>query len=95
MFGREDELVRYLLALGLGSAVLSGLLTWAAVWRYGRRRAIAVPITALVAIGVLMWRGAERGGHEAVVLSAYALTFAGPAVAGALLALMLAGRRKG
>jgi hypothetical protein len=95
MFGREDELVLYLLGLGLGTAVLSGLLTGIAAWRYGRRRAIAVPILALAAIGLLMWRGAGRGSEHAMTLGVFAMIFAGPAVAGGLLGLALAGRRKG
>ena len=94
MFGREDELVWYLLALGLGTALLTGALTWAAAWRYGRRRAIVVPILALAAIGLQVWRGMGRGGHDAMNLAAVALALAVPAVIGALLALVLSGRRK-
>jgi hypothetical protein len=93
MFGREDELLLYLLGLGLGTAGLTGLLTWLAAWRYGRRRAVAVPMLALAAIGLLLWRGADRGGQDATNLSALAMVFAGPAVVGGLLALSLSGRR--
>ncbi|WP_135450225.1 MULTISPECIES: hypothetical protein [Tabrizicola] len=89
MFGREDELLRLVFALGLGMTFLSALLTWVAAWRYGRRRALVVPVLALVAVAVLALRGQGLDAGQATQTIAFAMVFAGPAVAGALLGLGL------
>lgn len=95
MFGREDDLMRLVLLLGLVSAVLSALLTWAVARRYGRARALAVPVLALVAVAAQMWRATGLASHEAMTSVTTALVFAGPALAGALLGLVLSRPRKG
>lgn len=95
MFGREDDLATYLLALGLGTALLTAVMTWLAAWRYGRGRAMAIPVLALVALGILMWRVAGEGGAVALDLGAFGLIFAGPVVAGGLLGLLLSRRGGG
>ncbi|MFN6924864.1 MAG: hypothetical protein ACK4P8_04375 [Tabrizicola sp.] len=89
MFGREDELLRLVFGLGLGMTLLSALLTWAAAWRYGRRRALVVPVLALVAVAVLALRAQGLDAGQATQTIAFAMVFAGPAVAGALLGLGL------
>jgi hypothetical protein len=94
MFGREDELVRLLLALGVGSGLLSAVLTWAVARRYGRARALVVPVLALAAVAVMLGRAGAAGGHEAMGAISAALVLAGPAVAGGLLGLVLSGWRK-
>ena len=89
MFGREDELIRYLLALGSGTAALTALLTWAAARRYGRPRALVIPVLALVAVAGLVWRTHGTGGQAGMGITAATVVLAGPAVAGGLLGLAL------
>ncbi len=95
MFGLEEELRNLVLTLGLGMALLSAVITWAAARRYGRKRALVVPILALVAVGALVFRAHGTVADEAMRMTAFAMLFAGPAVAGGLLGLILSGRRKG
>ncbi len=95
MDGIDDKLILYLLALGLGAAVLSALLTWAAARRYGRSRGLLIPVLAMLAVAVQLWRSTGTAGHDPLWAAIVALIFAGPAVAGGLLGLALAGRRKG
>lgn len=95
MFGREDELVRYLWLLGGGSLILSAGITWAVARRYGRGKALLVPFLALLAVGVMIWRAAGLDGQGAMGAIAAAKVFAGPAVAGGLLGLVLSGSRRG
>jgi phosphotransferase system glucose/maltose/N-acetylglucosamine-specific IIC component len=92
MFGRENELLAYLVAMGLATAALTALLTWLAGWRYGRRRAIVVPILALVALGILMVRVAGEGGASAMDFGAFGMIYAGPVIAGGLVGLVLSRR---
>lgn len=89
MFGHEDELRRLVLGLGLGMALLSALITWAAARRYGRVRALVVPVLALVAVAVLVLRAHGLVASDAMRMTAFAMVFAGPAVAGGLLGLVL------
>lgn len=89
MFGHEDELRRLVFGLGLGMALLSALITWAAARRYGRLRALVIPFLALVAVAVLVFRANGMAAADAMQMTAVAMVFAGPAVAGGLLGLVL------
>jgi hypothetical protein len=95
MFDLEDPLVRSLWGLGGGSLVLTALITWAMARRYGQRRALVVPAAALLAAGLMLWRSASFAGHDALSATAAAMLLAGPALAGGLLGLLLAGLRRG
>jgi len=85
----------HLVAIGLGSALLAGLMTWAVARRYGRRHALAVPLLALLASGYMIWRAYGSSAPEAPGVVALALLFIGPSVAGSLLGLVLARGRYG
>jgi hypothetical protein len=79
-----------LLAMAVIAALLGWLVTWIAAWRYGRRRALVVPILALAAVAVLVWRTGQSGGHDLMGVVPVALALGGPAVAGAMLGLVFA-----
>lgn len=95
MFGLHGELTVYLFALGGATAVFSCLMTWGVGVRYGRRRALVIPVLAVLAVAALIWRLHGQQGFDRVSVAAIALLFAGPAVAGGLLGLALSGRSKG
>lgn len=83
-----------LVAMALMSAALTGLVTWGIARRYGRRRALLVPLVALGAILFLLWRTDITGDQDAMLFLAFAVTQAGSSVGGALLGLLLSGRRR-
>lgn len=87
-----DEMARLLLGLGLGSALLTAVMTWAVARRYGRRRALVVPILALVAVGLMVGRAGMADPEAAVQALSAAAMLGGPAVAGGFLGLALSGR---
>ena len=95
MAGGEDLLFRLMVGIALGSCALTGLLTWLVARRDGRRRALVVPVLAIVSVGVVLWRAQGLGMDRAIGLAAFAGVLIGPAVAGGLLGLVLSGRRKG
>ncbi len=75
------------------STLLAGVLGWAFARRYGRRRALAVPLLALVSTAILMWRVYGLEVPDAMVAVAVIVAVAGPAVAGALVGIALGARR--
>jgi hypothetical protein len=77
------------------AAVIGGVIAWAMAWRYGRRRALVVPVLAVLAAVVMVVRGAGPDPSEMLGRLAIAAAFAGPAVAGALLGIALAARKAG
>lgn len=84
-----------LLAIALGSALTGWLVTWVVAWRYGRRWALAVPVLSLLAVGLLVWRTTQSGGHDGMGIAVVAMVLGGPSVAGALLGLVFAPGRNG
>jgi hypothetical protein len=92
MFGGDDVILRLLLGLGVGAAVMTALFTWLAARRYGRRLAVLVPVLAVLAVGFVLWRARALGPGEALGFASYAAALIGPAVAGGLLGLVLSGR---
>jgi hypothetical protein len=79
-----------LLAIGLLTVVLSAAMTWAVAARYGRSRALVVPIMALVSVAVLLWRASGMEAHHAMEMIAVAVILAAASVAGALVGVALA-----
>ncbi len=79
-----------LLAIGLLTVVLAALVTWAIAWRYGRSRAMIVPLLALASVAVLLWRATRMEAHHAMSLIAVAVILAAASVAGALIGVALA-----
>lgn len=75
------------------AALIAGLLTFAMARRYGRRRALIVPVLAAVASIVSVVRAGGMEDTDALARAALAIGFAGPAVAGALVGLALARRK--
>jgi hypothetical protein len=82
-----------LIAMSVGSALFAGLVTWAMARRYGRGRALVVPVLAILAAVFSAVRPGLLGEGDAATRAALALGFAGPAVAGALAGLALARRK--
>jgi hypothetical protein len=76
------------------SALVAGVLAWAMALRYGRRRALVVPVLAILASIVSVVRAGGLDDTDALARAAIALGFAGPAVAGALIGLVLARPRE-
>ena len=79
-----------LLAIGLLTTLLSALMTWAAAARYGRNRAMIVPLLALASIAALIWRASGMDMHRALTMTSVAVVLAGASVAGALIGVALA-----
>jgi hypothetical protein len=78
----------------IGVSALVGLVVgWLVAWRYGRRRALVVPVLAMVVAVVNVFRGAGLDAPEALARVAFATAFAGPSVAGALVGILLVRRR--
>jgi hypothetical protein len=83
-----------LLFIAFATALLSGVMTWAMSRRYGRRRALLVPVLALAAVVFVMWRMTQAGDHARWVIAAFSAAIAGPSVAGALVGLMLSAQKR-
>lgn len=80
----------HLVAMGLGSALVAGLITWVVARRYGRWHGLLVPLLALLATAFMIWRASGMNTHDALGVVAAAVVFTGPSVAGSLLGLMIA-----
>jgi hypothetical protein len=81
-----------LVLTGVLTAALCGLMTWAAARRYGRRRALVVPLLAMVAITLMLWRMSGVQAAQAMEVAAIGAAIAGPSIAGALVGLFLSRR---
>jgi 4-amino-4-deoxy-L-arabinose transferase-like glycosyltransferase len=79
-----------LVAMAAVAALIAGVLAWAMARRYGRRRAMVVPVLILAAAVLSVLRVSGLDPADALARAAHALGFAGPAVAGALAGLALA-----
>lgn len=82
-----------LIAMAGIAALIAGVLAWAVARRYGRRRALIVPVLAVAASIVSVVRAGGMDGTDALARAAFAMGFAGPSVAGALVGLALARRK--
>ena len=72
------------------AALIAGLVAWAMARRYGRRRALVVPVLAVAASIVSLVRAGGLEDTDMLARAAFAMGFAGPAVVGALVGLALA-----
>jgi hypothetical protein len=72
------------------AALIAGVVAWAMARRYGRRRALIVPVLAVAASVVSVVRASGMEDTDMLARAAFAMGFAGPAVAGALVGLALA-----
>jgi hypothetical protein len=88
-------MVTPLIAMSAVAALFGAVAAWAMARRYGRRRALVVPVLAVVAALITVVRAGMLGEGDVVMRVALAMGFAGPAVAGALVGLALAGRKAG
>lgn len=81
-------------AIGSGTVILSGLMSYAVTRRYGWGAAVALPVLALAAMIGMTWqdRGLDLAGG--IDLLRGALVFAAPILGGALVGLLLALRRR-
>lgn len=85
----------YLIAIAVTVALFASVVAWAMARRYGRRRAMVVPVLAVLAAVASVVRAGGLDDGDVVSRVALAMGFAGPAVAGALAGLVLAGRKAG
>jgi hypothetical protein len=79
-----------LLAIGLLTVLLSAAMTWGAAMRYGRSRAMIVPLLAVLSVAVLLWRATGMEAHQAMGMIAVAVMLSTAAVAGAMIGIVLA-----
>lgn len=79
--------------MGLGAALVAGLIGWGMARRYGWQRALVVPLLALLALVIILWRAGAMNFHDGIGLVAAAVVFAAPTLVGALLGIVLASRR--
>lgn len=82
-----------LIAMAGVAALIAGALSWAMARRYGRRRALVVPLLAVVAAVISVARASGLDDTDGFARVVIAMGFAGPAVAGALVGLALARTR--
>jgi cytochrome bd-type quinol oxidase subunit 1 len=82
-----------LIAMAGFAALIAAVLGWAMARRYGRRRALVVPVLAVAAGVVSVLRAGGLDPSDMIMRAAFAMGFAGPAVAGSLVGLVLAGRQ--
>jgi hypothetical protein len=75
------------------AALIAGVLAFAMARRYGQRRALVVPVLAVLASIVSLVRASGMEDTDLLARAAIAMGFAGPAVAGALVGLALAQRK--
>ena len=71
-------------------ALIAGVVAWAMTQRYGRERTMVVPVLAVAAAGLSVFRAGGPDPGDALARVVLAMAFAGPAVAGALVGLVLA-----
>ncbi len=83
----------HLVAMGLGAALVAGLIGWGMARRYGWQRALVVPLLAVIALAMILWRSRSMNFHDGLGLVAAAVVFAAPTLVGALLGIVLASRR--
>ena len=84
-----------LIAISASAALFAAVMAWGMARRYGRRRALVVPVLAVLAAVFTVVRAGTLGEGDAFMRASLAMGFAGPAVAGALVGLALAGRKSG
>jgi hypothetical protein len=87
-------MIPHLLAVAVVSGLMAGLVGWLMARRYGPRRALVAPVLVLAAVVFSVWRAGMIHPEDAMGRVAFGMTFAGPAVLGAVLGIALA-RRKG
>ena len=83
-----------LAAMGVAGALVAGVIGWMIASRHGWRAGLIVPLLALVSLIVVLWQARLLSVADSFALAATALTVAGPVLAGALLGVVLAARRK-
>jgi phosphotransferase system glucose/maltose/N-acetylglucosamine-specific IIC component len=82
-----------LIVMAAVAALFAAVVAWAMARRYGRRRALVVPVLAILAALFTVVRAVALEEGDAILRVSLAMGFAGPAVAGALAGLVLAGRK--
>ncbi|OYW61123.1 MAG: hypothetical protein B7Z10_01765 [Rhodobacterales bacterium 32-66-7] len=80
--------------IGIAGALVAAVIAWAVARRYGWRVGLIVPLLALVSLIALLWQARLFSLSDGFTLAATALTVTGPTLAGALLGLMLAARKR-
>jgi hypothetical protein len=83
-----------LVVMGLGTALLAALIGWGMTARYGWQRALAVPVLALVALAITLWRASFLDLTDGIEAEAAGLAIAAPVLVGAFLGIVLAARRR-
>ena len=94
MFGIESDLIRYLVALGVGTALTAAIITWVMARRHGWKAALLVPLAIFLGAVGMVWRITGQGGGANLDLIAMASVLAAPGIVGALIALLIAARRR-
>jgi glucose-6-phosphate-specific signal transduction histidine kinase len=83
-----------LVVMGLGTALLAALIGWGMAARYGWQRALAVPVLALVALAITLWRASFLDLTDGIEAEVAGLAIAAPVLVGAFLGIVLAARRR-
>jgi len=80
--------------IGIAGALVAAVIAWGVARRYGWRVGLIVPLLALVSLIAVLWQARMLSLADSFALAATALTVVGPTLAGALLGLVLAAKRK-
>jgi hypothetical protein len=85
----------YLWAVGLGTILVTGVLSYAMTRRYGWGAALAFPLLALAAVIAAQWQGERLGVAEGVRMAGVSLLYSAPVLLGALVGIAVARLRRG
>jgi hypothetical protein len=85
----------YLWAIGLGTVLFAGVLSYAIARRYGWGAALAFPVLALVVVIAMQWQNEGLGVTEGMQLAGASLVFSAPVLLGAIAGIAIARLRRG
>jgi hypothetical protein len=94
MFGADSDLILSLLGLAAATALVAGGSAWLMARRHGWRSALWVPVVIALCAAALVWRKAGPGGGNVLQLFWAALVMAAPGLVGAVIGLLVGGRRR-
>ena len=85
----------YLWAVGLGTVLFTGVLTYAMTRRYGWGAALAFPLLAVLVVIATQWQAQGLGFAEGLQLAGSMLVYSSPVLLGAVAGIAIARWRRG
>lgn len=85
----------FLWAVGGGTVLFAGVLSYAMTRRYGWGAALAMPVLALVALLGMQWQNQGLAGREGLAALLPSLVFSAPILLGSVAGIALGRLRRG